>query len=152
MSSSAADTQSIVVDYELSRPPEKVWRALTEPALLAAWLMANDIRAEKGHKFTFRATPMPGWDGIVHCEVLEVEPHKLLSYSWRGGSDALEGYGGKLDTVVTWTLAPTASGGTKLRLEHKGFTAKNAFAFENMGKGWRGKVAERMEAAILAEG
>jgi uncharacterized protein YndB with AHSA1/START domain len=143
-----ATTQSIVVEYELPRPPEKVWRALTEPALLAAWLMENDIRPVVGHRFTLRAQPMPGWDGVVHCEVLEVEPHRRLRYSWRGGSDQLEGYGGRLDTTVTFTLTPTASGGTLLRLEHDGFTPKNAFAFENMGKGWRGKLAQRIEAVL----
>lgn len=71
--SAAAGTQSIVVEYDLPQPPEKVWRVLTEPELLSSWLMANDIRAVVGHKFTFRAQPMPHWDGIVHCEVMEVE-------------------------------------------------------------------------------
>ena len=148
--SEAPATQSIVVDYELPRPPEKVWRALTEPALLAAWLMDNDIAPVVGHRFTFRAPPAPGWDGVVQCEVLAVEAHRRLQYSWRGGSDALEGYGGRLDTVVTWTLTPTASGGTTLRLEHSGFAPRNAFAFENMGKGWRSHMAPRLEKVLAA--
>jgi uncharacterized protein YndB with AHSA1/START domain len=143
-------SQSIVVDYELSVPPEKVWRALTEPELLGRWLMENDIKAEVGHRFTFRAQPVPGWDGVVHCEVLEVQPHERLSYTWRGGSDEVEGYGAPLDTVVTWTLAPLPGGGTRLHLEHAGFTPDNAFAYENMGKGWRGKLAERIEEALAA--
>lgn len=145
-------TQSIEVDYELPQPPEVVWRALTEPALLAKWLMANDIKAVVGHRFTFQAPPVPGqWDGRVDCEVLEVVPAKLLRYSWQGGSDALEGYGGRLNTVVTWTLAPSSSGGTTLHLSHAGFTAKNRFAFENMGKGWRSHLVERIGKS-LAEG
>ena len=143
-------TQSIVVEYELAQPPSKVWRALTEPKLLAAWLMDNDIQPVVGHRFQFRAEPVPGWDGRVDCEVLEVVVQERISYSWRGGSDELEGYGGRLDTIVTWTLRPTESGGTLLKLEHSGFTAKNAFAFENLGKGWRGKLAERI-ARVLAE-
>jgi len=142
--------QSIVVEYELSHAPQKVWRALTDSKLLSAWLMENDLRAEVGHRFTFRAQPMPGWDGIVHCEVLEAEPHQRLRYSWRGGVNEAEGYGGRLDTVVSWTLTPTQSGGTLLRLEHSGFLPKNAFAFETMGKGWRGHVAQRMQQ-VLAE-
>jgi uncharacterized protein YndB with AHSA1/START domain len=139
----STETQSIVVEYQLPRPPAKVWRALTEPALLGAWLMANDIRPVVGHKFTFRAQPMPGWDGIVHCEVLEVDAPARLRYSWRGGPEE-----SRLDTTVTWTLTATA-GGTLLRLEHAGFTAKNAFAFDGMSKGWRGKLAERI-AQVLA--
>ncbi len=139
-------TQSIVVEYELARPPAKVWRALTEPKLLAAWLMENDIRAVVGHRFTMRAQPVPGWDGVVHCEVLEVVPNEKLSYSWRGGSDKVPGFA-PLDTVVTWTLTPTAAG-TRLRLEHSGFLPANAFALDNMGKGWRGKLADSLQRVI----
>jgi uncharacterized protein YndB with AHSA1/START domain len=110
--------------------------------------MENDIRPVVGHRFHFRAQPTPGWDGVVHCEVLEVDPPRRLRYSWRGGSNQIQqGYGSPLDTVVTWTLTPTASG-TKLRLEHTGFTPANAFAYENMSKGWRGKLAERIEQVL----
>jgi uncharacterized protein YndB with AHSA1/START domain len=151
---SAADTatrgtQSIVVEYDLPYPREQVWRALTEPQLLAAWLMPNDIKPEIGHRFTFRAAPVPGWDGTVHCEVLVVERHQRLRYSWRGGSDRLKDYGARLDTVVTWTLTPSASGGTRLRLEHDGFPLES-FAFTKMNEGWRGKVVPRI-AQVLAE-
>ncbi len=142
------ETKTIVVEYEIKRPPEAVWRALTEPQLLARWLMENDIRAEVGHRFTFRAPPIPGWDGVVHCEVLEVDPPKRLRYSWRGGSDDLQGYGTRIDTTVTWTLTATEGRGTLLRLEHAGFTEKNAFAFENLAKGWRGKLAARIEGLL----
>jgi len=142
-------TQSIVVEYELPDPPEKVWRALTEPQLLARWLMPNDIKPVVGHQFTFQAAPVPGWDGVVHCEVLEVEPCRRLRYSWRGGSDKIQEYGARLDTVATWTLTPSAGGGTHLRLDHDGFPLES-FAFTAMNKGWRGKVAERI-AQVLAE-
>ena len=138
---------SIVVSYDLPDPPKKVWRALTEPELLGAWLMPNDIRAEVGHRFNFRAQPVPGWDGIVYCEVLEVVPEKRLVYSWRGGSGKIEGYGHELDTVVTWDLVPTAAGGTQVRLEHSGFDP-NSFAFKQMGQGWRGKIAERIQQVL----
>jgi len=139
---------SIVVDYDLPFPPEKVWRALTEPKLLEAWLMPNDIRAEVGAHFTFKTQPVAGWDGIVHCEVLEVHrPYKLV-YAWKGGGNGIKGYGHTLDTTVTWTLAPTETG-TRLRLDHAGFQA-GAFAYEVMGKGWRGHVAQRM-ADVLAK-
>jgi uncharacterized protein YndB with AHSA1/START domain len=139
-----AETQSIRAEYDLPHPPSKVWRALTESGLLAAWLMPNDIRPTVGHRFTFKSSPMPGWDGTVQCEVLEVQPQKLLRYSWCGGAEA-----SRLESVVTWTLAPTPRG-TKLSLEHSGFLPKNAFALEAMSKGWRGKMVDRL-SEVLAQ-
>ena len=66
-------------------PRERVWRAITSAEALGRWLMPNDFEPKAGHKFNFRTKPAPGFDGIVHCEVLEiVEPHKL-SISWKGG-------------------------------------------------------------------
>ena len=136
------ESQSIHVEYDLPHPPAKVWRALTEPALLGAWLMANDIQPVVGHRFTFKAPPMPGWDGVVQSEVLAVEPHKLLRYSWQGGAEA-----SRLEGVVTWTLTSTPQG-TKLFLEHSGFLPRNAMAFEIMGKGWRGKMVDRLNDVL----
>lgn len=129
--------QTIVVEYDFPQPPEKVWRALTEPDLLANWLMPNDIQAVVGHHFTFHTQPVPGFDGIAHCEVLDVEPYRRLSYSWRGGSRELHGYGAFIDTRVIWTLMPTSAGGTLLRLEHDGFTPEVSETFDIMNKGWR---------------
>lgn len=144
-----ADKQSIIVDYDLPESTEQVWRALTEPKLLEAWLMPNDIRAEVGHKFNFHTQPVPGWDGTVYCEVLEVVPQQRLVYSWQGGSKKLDGYGRELDTVVTWTLTPTANGGTLLHLEHAGFDGES-FAFKALGQGWRGKVATRISQVLAS--
>jgi uncharacterized protein YndB with AHSA1/START domain len=143
--------ESIVVDYMLNEPPAEVWRALTQPELLAQWLMENDIKPVVGHKFNFRAKPMGDWDGIVHCEVLEVdEPNKLV-YSWKGGSDKNQNYGHRLDTTVTWTLTPTSTGGTKLHLEHFGFEPTD-YAFQIMGQGWRQMLpAEKMTRILSGE-
>src|SRR3954451_20297200 len=137
-----AETQSISMEYDLPHPPAKVWRALTEPDLLAKWIMANDMRPAVGHSFTFRAEPTPWWDGIVNSEVLEVEPHKRLRYSWRSGPE--------LDTEVTFTLTPTPSGGTRLALEQSGFLPANAFAFDGANKGWRHMIDERL-SEVLAQ-
>jgi uncharacterized protein YndB with AHSA1/START domain len=142
--------ESIVVDYLFNEPPAEVWRALTDPKLLAMWLMENDIKPVVGHRFNFRAKPMGDWDGIVYCEVLEVdEPNKLV-YSWKGGSDKNGGYGHSLDTIVTWTLASTTTGGTKLHLVHYGFQP-NDFAFQAMGQGWRSMVTAEKMSRILAD-
>lgn len=138
-----AETQSISLQVDLPHPPAKVWRALTESALLARWLMANDLRPVVGHSFTFKAEPTPWWDGMVYCEVLEVDPLKRLRYSWRGGS---------LDTVVTWTLMPTPSGGTRLALEQSGFLPADAFAFDGAKKGWQRMVGESLRDVLAQAG
>jgi uncharacterized protein YndB with AHSA1/START domain len=140
---SEQDTKSILVDYDLPFPPAKVWRALTEPDLLSGWLMVNDIKPVVGHAFTFKAQPMPGWDGVVHCKVLEVVPNSRIEYSWRGGAET-----SRLDSTVTWTLVPTPAGGTRLGLEHAGFLPVNAFAFDAMSKGWRGKMVDRLKEVL----
>ena len=104
-------------ECELPDPPEKVWRALTEPELLAAWLMPNDIRPETGKHFAFAAP-----DASIECEVLKAEPGKLLSYSWRerpraDAADPLPAF----DSIVTFALARTITGGTHLRIVHDQF-------------------------------
>ena len=127
---------NIVVDYDLPGPPAKVWRALTDAKLLASWLMENDLQPVLGYKFEFKAPPIGDWDGTVRCQVLEVIENEKLSYSWRGGSGK-----NALDTVVTWTLTPHGAG-TRLHLEHAGFTEGATFAYTMMGKGWRDKQAD----------
>jgi uncharacterized protein YndB with AHSA1/START domain len=101
----------VAITVEYPHPPAKVWRAITEPDLLAQWLMKNDFVPRVGHQFTFRTEPAPGFDGIVHCEVLELVAPRKLSFSWRGGP---------LDTVATFELTPTATG-TRLRFTQTGF-------------------------------
>ncbi|HEY0758666.1 MAG TPA: SRPBCC domain-containing protein [Acidisarcina sp.] len=129
-SSDDSGTRSVVVDYELTESVDKVWRALTDAKLLEAWLMPNDFLPVAGHRFTFRTRPMHGWDGIVHCEVLELVPQQLLAYSWRSND---------LDTVVTWTLERKLGGGTLLHLEHSGFEG-DGFAYQAISQGWVTKI------------
>jgi uncharacterized protein YndB with AHSA1/START domain len=138
----AADRRSIVVVYNLDASAATVWRALTEPELLAKWLMRNDIRPDVGHRFTFQTDPAPGFDGIVHCEIIEARPFSRLVYSWRGGP---------INTVVTWTLNPLVSGGTHLLLEQVGFSPEPGLAYDMLNSGWREKAAgplNRLTSAI----
>ncbi len=120
--------------------PEVVWEHLTNSELIAQWLMANDFKPVVGHQFRFTTKPQPGFDGIVYCEVLEVNPLKKVAYSWKGGPSK-----GKinLDSVVTWTLTPK-DGGTELLLEHAGFKGlKNYMAYLMMNMGWKGHVIKK---------
>lgn len=109
-----AAKDALAFECDLPDAPEKVWRALTVPELLAAWMMPNDIKPETGNRFAFA-----GPDAPIECEVLDAEPGRLLRYSWRERSDTGDANG--LDSIVTFTLARTVSGGTHLRIVHDGF-------------------------------
>ena len=138
-----AATRSLVVEREMPQPPEKVWRALTQAPLIEAWLMQNDFQPVVGHKFNFRATPMPHWNGVTDCEVLIVEPNRRLSYSWNA-SGAEEA--GGLKTVVTWTLTPTA-GGVLVRMEQSGFRPEEEANYQGARYGWQRNVASLEKVA-----
>jgi uncharacterized protein YndB with AHSA1/START domain len=128
-----AALRSVVIEREMPHPPEKVWRALTQDLLIEEWLMKNDFKPVVGHRFNFRAAPMPHWNGVVDCEVLEVEPNRRLSYSWNASGD--EAAGG-LRTVVTWTLMPT-QGGVLVRMEQSGFRPEDAANYQGAAYGWQ---------------
>jgi uncharacterized protein YndB with AHSA1/START domain len=121
MNETSIETRSVVVERELAHPPEKIWRALTQPHLIEEWLMKNDFKPVVGHRFDLRAD----W-GAVDCRVLEVEPNKMLSYTWAA-------YG--LESVVTWTLTPTNTG-TRLRMEQSGFRPDQQQAYQGAKHGW----------------
>ena len=146
MTESVAPLRSLVVEREMSHPPEKVWRALTEGPLIQEWLMENDFRPAVGHRFNFRATPMPHWNGVTDCRVLVVEPYERLSYSWNAsGAEAAGG----LKTVVTWTLTPT-EGGVLVRMEQSGFRPEDEGNYQGAAYGWRRFVdgLERVAARL----
>jgi len=121
MSKPATETLSVVVERDIPHPPEKIWRALTQPHLIEEWLMKNDFQPVVGHRFDLRAD----W-GVVGCHVLAVEPNKVLSYTWVA-------YG--LESVVTWTLTPTSTG-THLRMEQSGFRPDQQQAYQGARGGW----------------
>jgi uncharacterized protein YndB with AHSA1/START domain len=126
-----SQTEAISFERDLAHPPEKVWRALTDPVLLAEWLLpVVDLELEPGAAFTFKTQPYPGWDGTVNCQVLEIEAHRKLSYTWVVGGDL------GLDTVVSFTLTPTASG-TRLSLVQSGFKPDQKQAFGGARYGWK---------------
>ena len=136
------------VDEFLPHPPSKVWRALTEPALMDTWLMPNEGFAPiVGTRFVFRTEPvaLTKFSGLVQCEVLEVEAERRLSILWASEGTAL-------DSVVTWDLVPEGRG-TRMLLTHAGFDLDDpdqARAFEIMNGGWRSHVLRRMVAALQA--
>lgn len=121
-------TRSAIVEREFAHPPEKLWRALTQPHLIEAWLMKNDFKLDVGHRFNLRGD----WGGVLDCEVLEIEPNRRLSYTW---NFAHEDAAYRLESVVTFTLTP-AGAGTHLRMEQSGFRSDQKQAFGGAQAGW----------------
>jgi len=121
MNDTSLQTRTVTVEREFAHAPEKIWRALTQPHLIEAWLMKNDFVPAKHHRFKLSAD----W-GAVDCEVLEIEPNRTLSYTWAAMG---------LDSVVTWTLTPTGAG-THLKMEQTGFQPGQDAAYNGAKYGW----------------
>jgi uncharacterized protein YndB with AHSA1/START domain len=123
------------------QPREHVWAALTSSEAMAAWLMPNDFLPRLGHRFQFRTKPAPGFDGIVNCEVLEIDPPRRLVYSWVGGGN---------DTRVVWTLEEAGSS-TRLVLEHQGFRGLRGLLTSSiLGKGWGSRILKTRLPTVLS--
>jgi uncharacterized protein YndB with AHSA1/START domain len=135
MNTVAAETRSVIIEREMPHPPEKIWRALTQPHLIAEWLMQGDFKPVVDHRFKFTAD----W-GSVDCQVMAIEPNKTLSYTWAA-------YG--LESVVTWTLTPTGKG-THLRMEQSGFRPDQEKAYQGAKFGWQQFLAKLEEVTARA--
>ena len=129
MTSAAAETLSVVVEREFPYPPEKLWRALTQPHLIEEWLMKNDFAPVVGHRFNLRGD----WGGVLDCEVVAIEPNRKLSYTW---DFANEDPVFALKSVVTFTLTRTEAG-THLRMEQMGFKPQQKQAYGGAKHGWQ---------------
>jgi uncharacterized protein YndB with AHSA1/START domain len=136
MSNPATETRSVIVERDIPFPPDKIWRALTQPHLIEEWLMKSDFKPAVGHGFNFRAN----WGSVV-CKVLAVEPNKTLSYTWAA-------YG--LESVVTWTLTPTRTG-THLRMEQSGFRPDQQQAYQGAQYGWQQFFAKLEQVLARAD-
>jgi uncharacterized protein YndB with AHSA1/START domain len=138
MINTATEVRSVVVEREIPHPPEKIWRALTQPHLIEEWLMKNDFKPVVGHGFKLRGD----WGGVLDCEVLAVEPNKTLSYTW---NFTHEDAAYDLKSVVTFTLTPTRTG-THLRMEQSGFQPDQKQAHQGAKHGWQQFFAKLEQA------
>jgi uncharacterized protein YndB with AHSA1/START domain len=132
--------EAIIVDCDLDEPPEKVWRALTSPELMAVWLAEGDFKPQVGHRFELRPATGP-----VECEVLEADPRNRLKFSWRERDEA----GEPIDSEVTFVLTPTIDGGTRLRLVHDGFV-RDGFLVMAIGRIMQRKPTRRQPQWVFA--
>jgi uncharacterized protein YndB with AHSA1/START domain len=141
VTNTATEIRTLVVERDIAFPPEKLWRALTQPHLIEEWLMKNDFKPVAGYRFKLRNEPKPNVSVVVDCEVLEVEPNKTLSYTWAA-------FG--LESIVTFTLTPTSTG-TLLRMEQAGFRPDQQQAYQGAKAGWRQFLAA-LELALARMG
>lgn len=125
----SSDLRSVVIERDIPHPPEKLWRALTQPHLIQEWLMKNDFNPVVGHRFNLRGD----WGGVLDCEVLAIEPNRMLSYTW---NHVHEDAAFNLRSVVTFTLTPTSTG-THLRVEQSGFRPDQKQASGGAKYGWQ---------------
>lgn len=134
MSETSTATRTVIVEREIAHPPEKIWRALTQPHLISEWLMKNDFSPVVGHRFNLRGE----WGGVLDCEVLVVEPQRTLSYTWNFKHDdpAFE-----MNSIVTFSLSPTPTG-TRLRMEQSGFRPDQRQAYGGAKAGWPEHLAK----------
>lgn len=139
MSDTDTETLSVIVERDIPFPPEKIWRALTQPHLIEEWLMKNDFKPEIGHQFNLRGD----WGGVLECEVVALEPNRALSYTWNFAHDD-PAY--NLTSVVTFTLTPTTTG-THLRMEQVGFRAEQKQALGGAKMGWQ-QFFEKLEQML----
>ena len=139
MNKLVAETLSVVVVREIPYPPEKIWRALTQPHLIEEWLMKNNFKPAVGHRFNLCGN----WGGVLDCEVLAIEPNKALSYTWNFNHDDAAF---ALQSVVTFTLTATRAG-TLLRMEHTGFRPDQKQAYGGAHAGWK-KFFEKLEELV----
>jgi uncharacterized protein YndB with AHSA1/START domain len=139
MNATSTETRSVVVEREFPFPPEKLWRALTQPHLIEEWLMKNDFVPRVGHRFNLRGE----WGGVLDCEVLAVEPNRELSYTWNFAHDDAAF---NLASVVTFTLTPTSTG-TRLRMEQAGFHPDQKQAYGGAHAGWK-QFFEKLEQLL----
>ena len=143
MNGARPETRSVVIEREIPHPPERVWRALTQPHLIAEWLMKNDFVPQVGHRFNLRGD----WGGVLDCEVLAIEPGRSLSYSW---DFAHEDPAFALQSVVTFTLTPIPTG-THLQVEQVGFRPDQKQAFGGAKLGWQKFLAQLESVAARAD-
>lgn len=137
------------LNYERTypHPVHAVWQALTDPRAIRQWWLDTDFEPVAGRRFFFKDKAQGTWDGMVQGQVLEVQPERLVRFTWKGGG---------ADTVVTYQLEPTGDGGTRLRLQHDGFKGLGGLFLRAMlGFGWSdfvGKLLPQMSAHIASAG
>lgn len=135
--------EQIRIEQYIEAGTDKVWTAITDSAMISEWLMETNFKPEIGYKCYFKMPPVPGFDGNIKCEVLEVVENKLLVYTWQGGWM-------KQPTTVRFTLQPKDNG-TLLTLEHFGFEGILGNLLKRMMSGGWGKKIRTIIPSLIKQ-
>jgi uncharacterized protein YndB with AHSA1/START domain len=149
------DQDAVVSEIHIAAPPERVFKALTDPNELKRWF-TNPSCPVKSWEMDARAGGRYGYateKGTVvvnnvsefecHGEILEYVPPRMLAYTW------IANWHGDTTrrTVVTWELTPKA-GGTHVKVTHSGL-AQEPVARKDYSGGWTG-VVEKLKKFVEA--
>ena len=100
---------------ELPHPVERVWAALTDPALFGSWFSDTaEWELREGAPMEIRWTE----HGLAPGVIVAVEPMTRFAFRWGSDGEPLDA---EHSTLVEWTLEPNADGGTTLTLIESGF-------------------------------
>ncbi|WP_186356804.1 SRPBCC family protein [Streptomonospora sp. PA3] len=78
----AGDRWTVRIVRRLPHPPEKVWRAITEPEHLAAWFPSRiEGPREPGAELRFA---FEGEDETMSGRMIAYDPPRLLEFDWAG--------------------------------------------------------------------
>ena len=147
------DQDAVVSEIDVSAPPERVFRALTDAGELSRWF-TNPSCPQKYWKMDARVGGQYAYatnqgsvvvNGVsefeCHGEILECDPPRLLVYSWIGNwhEDPM------IRTVVRWELAKKGSG-THVKVTHSGL-ANLPVARKDYSGGWTG-VVEKLKQFV----
>ena len=131
----------IKIETFIEGPVGDVWEAITDKKLVSRWLMETNIEPTKGFKGYFKMPPMPGFNGHIEAEVIEVKEFKTFVYTWKGGWM-------KKPTTVKFSLEEK-NGGTNLVLEHWGFEGILGNLLKKMmSGGWKKKITIQIAELI----
>jgi uncharacterized protein YndB with AHSA1/START domain len=128
----------IVRTVIMDAPIQRIWKAVATSEGLTAWLMKNNFKPVMGYEFTFQATPFGDWDGIVHCEVKELDPPNRLGFTWCGNN---------MEQYVTFELIEQENNKTQFKLVHSGWAMEHSMLREKMYIGW-GYLTEGLQKKL----
>jgi len=138
--------EPILKKVTINAPANKVWKALTDPAKVEAWmLMETTFLPQKNKDFTFKAEPNENWDGIFKCSVKEIVENKKLVYTWDTGFINAE-------TIVSFELKEIDKQ-TEVTLTHSGWeklAANQQQTKDAHSEGWDIRFVQKLKEIVEA--
>ena len=143
-----ADQDAIVVEIDIAAPPERVFKAISDPVETrrrAPELDVYEMDARVGGRWRLEMRPPQPYHGfaVIHHEgeIVECDPPRLLVYTWLANFH----HNPQQASIVRWELTPIQSG-THVKLTHSGLSSEPEARTDYAG-GWPG-VLESLRDAL----